>query len=78
MTGTRMPPGDAPAARGRWGTDAPPASNLHVVTRDITVVWDHSEIRVEAGTLVHAEPGSALWRAYGGEDGLRSAHRARP
>ena len=67
----------APVRPPYWRSDAPAASTLHVVTKDATITWDRSQIRVKAGTLVHAEPGSPLWIAYGGEDGLRSAHRAR-
>jgi len=41
---------------------------------------DNSQILVRGGTIVHAEPGSPLWHAYGGEEGLHPAHstQARP
>lgn len=74
MTDTATSPGDAPASRARWGTSVPPSRTCHVTTKDMTIEWDRSQIRVAAGTLVHAEPGSELWHAYGGKDGLRPAH----
>lgn len=53
--------------------DSHAADTLHVVTKDMTITWDRSEISVKAGTLVHAAPGSPLWEAYGGAGGLRPA-----
>ncbi len=68
----------AAPARPHWRTDAPPANTLHVVAKDMLIRWDGSEIPVQRGTLVHVAPGSPLWHAYGGTDGLHPAHRARP
>ena len=56
------------------GSDAPAASTLHVVVKDATITWDRSQVSVKAGTLLHAVPGSPLWDAYGGADGLRPAY----
>lgn len=81
MSGTL--PGTRDGAQARppyWRADAPPASTLHVVVKDATITWDRSQVSVRAGTLVHAEPGSPLWHAYGGAGGLRPAYggQARP
>ncbi|WP_300611077.1 hypothetical protein [Trebonia sp.] len=71
MTDT-TPPGT------HWRTRAKQETTAYVVARNMTITWDKSAICVSAGVLVHTVPGSPLWEAYGGEDGLRPVHGGQP
>jgi hypothetical protein len=61
-------------ATAPWQVRARQDTTAYVVARDMTITWDNSEVRVAAGTVVHAVPGSQLWAAYGGAGGLRPVH----
>jgi len=68
--------GGAQACPAGWRTNSPPANTLHVVTKDMTIRLNNSDIHVRAGALVHLRRARRSGLRTGGEDGLRPAYRA--